>query len=819
MREITVASQIHLEKRYVKVLMKVLKGVAHRRFVRDSMRNHYHAWRHRTERKRSRAVLQRVFRLLLKVTVRRLHIIFDNWAWEAGHTRGLDRKCHVLALGSTWVEQTATITSSVRQTLQGGSAGRAVPRLRRLRSTLEMWKASSWTKHDAWRHRLLGRSLAHKVIGAWSNKVLDHRRIRHTVTLRLVSKLHTFGQELAREALLEWAHNHARRRQSRRAVVSVVRMLKKQFKKHCFQMWASEAHERRTTLIKLKRMWEKSDRQRFALAFHGFHLVTRHHRKRRRAVVSVVRMLIKARVVRCMARWVEWAHERRTTLVKLKRMWAKSDRQRFALAFHGFNLVTRHHRKRTIGVCTLLMRVSKRSKACYLAKWLDRTRLRRILTYKAKKILTWQYKRLMHSMYPLDRGLDVDTFVLDQSRLKETIAITNCLIHAFGHLRVFVRQTRRTAGLAARFFRGILGRSFGLWFSVTHQYQHLRHQYARGIDLMKPGFQRRVFKSWRTRFDAKKRLSGFEILLSRVTRKSYSRSAFFTWLDCANEEAWLRSFLDKWTGNRRRELLSKSMCTWTHWGHKKKWLRSMLTTSDDMRRRQVLSESLRTWADCGRYKAWLGSLMSTCFVYRKARVQRNCLREWGRFSCCSKWLAVTANKVQLRINHRLTAICVGLWSEYIWHPTALRGVGGMFATRFRERRRVQKILHAWLDVCRESLHSSLLFEIQTDHFRSVGLKRNTFEAWLECTDETLQLMKQKEQEDTLQILRKQEEEGKRLEVARQEQASQEQRLIKEQHRDKRLHQIAALLGRRSERAMLQHFFSGFWCVSLFFVPL
>jgi hypothetical protein len=143
----------------------------------------------------------------------------------------------------------------------------------------------------------------------------------------------------------------------------------------------------------------------------------------------------------------------------------------------------------------------------------------------------------------------------------------------------------------------------------------------------------------------------------------------------------------------------------------------------------------------------------------------------------------------------------------------------MFATRFRERRRVQKILHAWLDVCRESLHSSLLFEIQTDHFRSVGLKRNTFEAWLECTDETLQLMKQKEQEDTLQILRKQEEEGKRLEVARQEQASQEQRLIKEQHRDKRLHQIAALLGRRSERAMLQHFFSGFWCVSLFFVPL
>ena len=51
---------------------------------------------------------------------------------EAGHTRALDRKCHVLALGSAWVEQTATITSSVRRPLHGASAGRAVPRLRRL---------------------------------------------------------------------------------------------------------------------------------------------------------------------------------------------------------------------------------------------------------------------------------------------------------------------------------------------------------------------------------------------------------------------------------------------------------------------------------------------------------------------------------------------------------------------------------------------------------------------------------------------------------------------------------------------------------------
>ena len=272
MREITVASQIHLEKRYVKVIMKVLKGVAHRRFERDSMRNHYHAWRHRTERKQSRTVLQRVFRLLLKVTVRRLHIIFDNWAWEAGHTRGLDRKCHVLALGSTWVEQTATITSAVRQTLQGASAGRAVPRLRRLRASLEVWKARSWTKHDAWRHRLLGRFLAHKVIRAWRNKVLDHLRIRRTVTLRLVSKLHTFGQELAREALLEWAHNHAQRRQSRRAVVSVVRMLIKATMVRCMARWVEwvcDQDVKRRDLINaskiLRRMLVCQKRQHFHL--------------------------------------------------------------------------------------------------------------------------------------------------------------------------------------------------------------------------------------------------------------------------------------------------------------------------------------------------------------------------------------------------------------------------------------------------------------------------------------------------------------------------------------------------------------------------
>lgn len=212
MREISIASQINLEKSYVKMLMKVMKGVARRRFFRETTRNHYHAWRRRTDNTKSRFVLQRAFRLLLKVTTRHVQTVLESWAWEAGHTRTFDRKCHVFAMRRAWAEQTTTITSSSSRNLLGASAGRAVPRLRRLRVHLAAWKGEAWTQQDQWRQRILQRFLAHRVLSAWGNKTFENSCIRHTVTRRLVSKMHTAGQERMREAFVEW-HREAKREQ------------------------------------------------------------------------------------------------------------------------------------------------------------------------------------------------------------------------------------------------------------------------------------------------------------------------------------------------------------------------------------------------------------------------------------------------------------------------------------------------------------------------------------------------------------------------------------------------------------------------------
>jgi len=139
----------------------------------------------------------------------------------------------------------------------------------------------------------------------------------------------------------------------------------------------------------------------------------------------------------------------------------------------------------------------------------------------------------------------------------------------------------------------------------------------------------------------------------------------------------------------------------------------------------------------------------------------------------------------------------------------------MFVTHFKERCRKQKILHAWVEVCRGTQHSSWLFEVRRNKLQLASVKRNAFEAWLECTQEDLRLMKQQEQDDWQQTLRKQEEEERRLEVAQQEQALQQQRVLQERQRDERLLMIARHVGRRSHRAMLQHSLVAFWYVPLF----
>ena len=669
----------------------------------------------------------------------------------------------------------------------------------------------------------------------------------------------------------------------RRGLVAnrIVQRLALHAQKHCFQMWAYEAHERRITLVKLQRVWLKSFHRcmdhgfqalagavkvrrqlqrssrmifghtckvRLSTAFDAFRRAAADNKAFRRKS-GKLQHFVKKSLMRNVLRRIanETLEQNRLERVSMSLIQHKSLRL-LATAFHGVRIVTWHHRERSTGVRALLLRVTLSRRAFFFTAWVDSTKQRRILAYKAKKILTWQYKRLMHTILPSEHGLDVDTVSLDHSRLKETIANTWCLIRAFGHLRLLVRQNRRTAGLAARLFRGILGRSFNLWCLAAHQYHRLQHQYAIVIVTMKPRFLRRVFKLWSACLVAIRRLGGIELQLSRVTRRSCSRGALLTWMNFVSEGLMLKSFLKKWTGNRKHKSLQKSWCIWADWGrykawlrsvfttsagnrqHKtlqkswciwadwgryKAWLRSVFTTSADDRRREILSETLGRWADWGRYKTWLGSLMNTCFVYRKARMQRNCLREWGRFSCCSKWLAVTANKVQLHTNLRRIAVFVVVWSEYALQSAVPGGCGGMFVTHFKERCRKQKILHAWVEVCRGTQHSSWLFEVRRNKLQLASVKRNAFEAWLECTQEDLRLMKQQEQDDWQQTLRKQEEEERRLEVAQQEQALQQQRVLQERQRDERLLMIARHVGRRSHRAMLQHSLVAFWYVPLF----
>jgi len=276
MREISIASQVNLEKSYVRMLMKVIKGVAKRRFCRETTRNHYHAWRHRTENRTARSVLQRAFRLLFKITTRQVQAVLENWAWEAGHTRTLDRKCHLFAMGQAWGEQTMKNTCTSSRNLFGASAGLAVPRLRRLLVHLVTWKAEAWTKQDLWRHRILQRFLAHKVLSAWANTMLESSCIRHNITRRLVSKVYTAGQELVREALVEW---------------------------HCGAK--QEQKQRRQHAVAVLRC---STRSAYVLQQQGFAVLQNAARGsvvNRKAAMRVVRTLMHASMVHYIHAWIE----------------------------------------------------------------------------------------------------------------------------------------------------------------------------------------------------------------------------------------------------------------------------------------------------------------------------------------------------------------------------------------------------------------------------------------------------------------------------------------------------------------------------------
>ena len=280
MREISIASQMNLEKSYVKAIFKVLKGVAHRRCARDMRKSHLHAWRIRTENSRARATMQRAFRLLLKITTRKLLVLFENWAWEAGRMRRLDRLCHLHATG------TATKTEQqISRSLLRTSAGRAVPRLRRLGLYLAVWKNEAWTRQDAWSRRILQRFLKHRVVAQWNRKTVEASCIRRKITCRLVSRLHTAGQDAMRRFLEKWA----RLREEKMARLLMV------------------CRAKRKTCAKLSN-----------LAFDELLKTASDSRMSRKFVIHVVRVLMKTIVSRCVEDWRDRVYLQQTQRVSLE---------------------------------------------------------------------------------------------------------------------------------------------------------------------------------------------------------------------------------------------------------------------------------------------------------------------------------------------------------------------------------------------------------------------------------------------------------------------------------------------------------------------
>ena len=208
---ISIASQLAVEKSVVKMLMKVVKGMAQRRFEREALRSAYRTWRAKAKRLRERALLQGAFRLLLKITTRKIAVLWENWAWEAGHARALARKCWVFAIGRTWHQSQSIASEDSRREIRqdvGGRAGQArISNLRRLQRHLAAWwlEACRDEARDSWRRWLVSRGTKHRVIRAWRNTAVspsetinDARRIVYSALIRRHPSVTSFAQIEAR---------------------------------------------------------------------------------------------------------------------------------------------------------------------------------------------------------------------------------------------------------------------------------------------------------------------------------------------------------------------------------------------------------------------------------------------------------------------------------------------------------------------------------------------------------------------------------------------------------------------------------------------
>ena len=385
---ISIASQLAVEKSVVKMLMKVVKGMAQRRFEREALRSAYRTWRAKAKRLRERALLQGAFRLLLKITTRKIAVLWENWAWEAGHARALARKCWVFAIGRTW-HQSQSIASEDSRCQIGQDVGvRArqarISNLRRLQRHLAAWwlEACRDEARDSWRLWLVSRGNKHRVLRAWLNTAVspsetinnarlivystltrippsvtslaqnEARCVRKSALNRLGWRQHRENMTLQRYVFLEWyAHTKAEEARIRQQAEEEEAIAK------C-QQAAAEAQTKREMRMELRanaRAIHISMHRNRPKIFGAWTAWIRQRQKERqlelRARRRVARLLMHRTMPCYLGAWTEWVEGRR-----VERQLELRARRRS------------HHRKRHV----------------YFALWIGLVRDSRILDEKAR---------------------------------------------------------------------------------------------------------------------------------------------------------------------------------------------------------------------------------------------------------------------------------------------------------------------------------------------------------------------------------------------------------------------------------------------------
>ena len=320
------------------------------------------------------------------------------------------------------------------------------------------------------------------------------------------------------------------------------------------------------------------------------------------------------------------------------------NRRRLANAFHGMRVVIWHHHERTTGARALFRRIRFDITRLYFTLLSDRAKERHILAYKARKFLTWRYKRIMRGVPQFEHGVDVDSVYLDRYALQGSIARVQCLLMVFGHLRLFLRQGRKTSLLAARIFRGLLAHTFyllkirvqrckyldracttiifrraglllhdffGMWSSAAYQYHRLHHQYRVAVEAMMPKCLRRVFKSWLKHFQNKRLLLDREMLLSRVTHKGIIRRALAALHDISKFNLWMCSVMQVSGERRKRNLLLVAMMKWHDSSKYERWVGTILRLSADKQQQALLRGMMVVWHNFWRYRRWIRSIITT----------------------------------------------------------------------------------------------------------------------------------------------------------------------------------------------------------------